>query len=110
MPAGQYRHKDTRCTATQSLARHNTAAMNKFTSYAAMLVLLLAILRTARGALAAAGESYETMPSATGHKDLAAAFESSQEHNTRALLVVGGRNDPEVPCPFATQKLLCCQA
>jgi hypothetical protein len=68
-----------------------------------MLLLLLTIL-AARAALA--DVSYETMHlTDEGKSGLAEAHSRPHQRTTRALLVVGGRNDPEVlvPCHVRTQ-------
>jgi hypothetical protein len=59
---------------------------------AAVWLMLPSILLAASGCLAA-GKGSETTSVTIGHRNLAAV---SPGHTLRALLVVGGRNDPEV--------------
>ena len=68
--------------------------MSVIVSKPTMFLLLSCLLLAASGALA--DESYETVNLAKGHNSLAAALSRPQRHTSRALLVVGGRNDPEV--------------
>lgn len=60
-----------------------------------MLLPLLMTLLAAGGALADA-ITYNTVPWTEGQSALTAAYLRPQERKARALLVVGGRNDPEV--------------
>lgn len=91
----QYGQQETWCTDGRDVICRYAIAMSVLESKAAMLLLLSCLLLAASGALA--DESYETVHLAKGHNSLAAALSRPQKHASRALLVVGGRNDPEVP-------------
>lgn len=73
--------------AFDSTGEHGRAMVDS-TSRAAAWLLLVAVLSATDGELAAA--------ISTGHSGLQAAEEGSQAQSARSLLVVGGRNDPQV--------------
>ena len=91
----QYGQEKTWCTDSPDIKCRYALAMSVSVLVAAMSLLLPFLLLAASGALA--DESYETVHLAKGHNSLAAALSRPQKQASRALLVVGGRNDPEVP-------------
>ena len=99
-----YRHNDIRCTAHWRLVRHCAPGSMEAPAYTTMLLLLLTILLAAGGVLA--DVSYNIMPQSEGQSGRSEARLRPQERSARALLVVGGRNDPEVLGAMSPQTLL----
>ena len=90
-----YRHNDIRCTAHWRLVRHCAPRGMEAPACTTMLLLLLTMLLAASGALLAE-VSYDIMPQSEGQSGPTAANLRPPERSARALMAVGGRNDPEV--------------
>jgi hypothetical protein len=89
------RQNDIRCTAGWQFVRQCAPGRTVAPACTAMLLLLLTILLAAGGALADV-ITCNTVPRTEGQSALTAAYLRPQGRKARALLVIGGRNDPEV--------------